>query len=133
MDLTTLAAKAAQIGLPAVRAALLGPIGNAALVAVTSKLGVPATPAALGAAMDDPETRLALARIDAEMQAEGNRHAEAVLADRVTAPITTRQASTLADERHPHAPTSLRGQLGVAADEQHGLRAALTYVVEQSA
>ena len=81
MDLTTLAAKAAQIGLPAVRAALLGPIGNAALVAVASKLGVPATPAALGAAMDDPETRLALARIDAEMQAEGNRHAEAVLAD----------------------------------------------------
>ena len=59
--------------------------------------------------------------------------AEAVLADRVTAPITTRQASTLADERHPLAPTSLRGQLGVAADEQHGLRAALTYVVEQSA
>ena len=81
MDLTTLATKAAQIGLPAVRAALLGPIGNAALVAVASKLGVPATPAALGAAMDDPETRLALARIDAEMQAEGNRHAEVVLAD----------------------------------------------------
>ncbi len=81
MDITTLAAKAAQIGLPAVRAALLGPIGNAALVAVASKLGVPATPAALGAAMDDPETRLALARIDAEMQAESNRHDEAVMSD----------------------------------------------------
>lgn len=97
MNWQDLARTAAKLGLPTLGGALAGPAGAVAGKAIADALGADANPEAVREALAaDPDAVIRLRQVEAEMQAEQNRHEEQLATIQV-GDIQSARASTKDD------------------------------------